>query len=51
MTFEKVKENGINKEVIIGPKSNISLEDLQYYLVKNGYGTDVTIRKSKASYR
>lgn len=51
LSFEKIKRDGIIKEVIIGPKSNISLEDLQYYLVKNGYGIDVSIRKSKASYR
>lgn len=51
LSFENLIKDGIVHEVIIGPKSNICEEDLKHYLLINGYGTDVVIRKSKASYR
>lgn len=51
LSFANMVQNGIIKEVVIGPKSDIREEDLYYYMIVNGYGTDVNIRKSDASYR
>lgn len=46
LSFANMVQNGIIKEVVIGPKS-----DLYYYMIANGYETDVDIRKSDVSYR
>lgn len=51
LSFANMIQNGIIKEVVIGPKPDIRKEDLYYYMIANGYETDVEIRKSDASYR
>ena len=51
LSLANMVQNGIIKEVAIGPKSDIRKEDLYYYMIVNGYETDVNIRKSDASYR
>lgn len=44
------------KEIIIGPKANITHKTIEQFLIANGlktnfYGGDIVIRKSQASYR
>lgn len=51
LSFENMIKNDIIKEIIIGPKSDIREKDIFYYLIANGYGRNVNIKKSTASYR
>lgn len=51
LSFANMVENEIITEIVIGPKSDIKKEDLYYYLIAKGYGTNIKIRKSEASYR
>jgi len=51
MNFEKIKKE-ILAEIVIGPKSNITDNDLKLFLLSNGYDlTKVKIRKSSSTYR
>ena len=51
LIFEKLLSKGIINEVIIGPKSQISKNDIRYLLLVNGYGDNIKINKSDATYR
>lgn len=51
LNFAKIKDNLI-KEIIIGPKCETSMFDIQLFLAANDYSYDeIKIRKSKATYR
>ena len=43
-------EDGIIKEIVIGPKAEITDHDIQQLLCVNGFD-DIIIRKSDASYQ
>lgn len=51
LSFSNMIDKGIITEIVIGPKSDIKEKDLFYYLIANGYGRNVKVRKSNASYR
>lgn len=51
LSFANMIDKGIITEIVIGPKSDIKEKDLFYYLIANGYGRNVNVRKSNASYR
>lgn len=51
LSFANMVDKGIITEIVIGPKSEIKERDLFYYLMANGYGRNIKIRKSSASYR
>lgn len=51
MKFERCIESGIIKEIVIGPKANISTNDIYRFLLVNGVGSDIKISKSRSSYQ
>lgn len=52
LTFNNHVKEGIIKEIIIGPSSKITSEDLKIILLLNGFDiNNIIIRKSEASYQ
>ncbi len=52
LSFENRIKDNIISEIVIGPCSTISEDDIRLYLVKCGYhASNIKITKSKASYR
>lgn len=52
LSFEKLTQKGIISEIIIGPSSRVSKDDIYYLLSKFGYNSnEISIKKSEASYR
>lgn len=51
LCFEQCIQDGIIKEIIIGPKSSVTEHDIFQILCVNGFEDDVIIRKSVASYQ
>lgn len=52
LSFEKLIPKGIISEIIIGPSSRVTEDDIYYLLTKFGYNSnDISIRQSEASYR
>ena len=50
MSFEKAVSDGLVKEIIIGPKVNMTVEEVVCYLWIRGY-EGVEVRKSAITYR
>lgn len=52
LDFSNMIEEGVIEEIVIGPKSNISEEDIIYLLYASGYNIDqIRINRSMATYR
>lgn len=52
LSFEKLTQRGIISEIIIGPSSRVTKEDIYFLLTKYGYNSkDILINSSQASYR
>lgn len=52
LSFEKLTQRGIISEIIIGPSSRVTEEDIYFLLTKFQYNSmDISIKRSQASYR
>lgn len=51
LKFENCINDGIIKEIVIGPKAKVSIDDVYRFLLLNGVGVDGGISKSKSSYQ
>lgn len=51
LSFNTIVEKEVIKEIVIGPKSKVTEEELQHFLWANKFNYDINIEKSKASYR
>ena len=51
LNFENCVVSGIIREIVIGPKSKVSEKDVIQFLLVNGYGDDIRVINSEASYR
>lgn len=52
LDFSKLINSKIINEVVIGPKLNVSENDIYYFLIANGYdANEIKITHSKATYR
>lgn len=49
--FGNCIKHGIIKEIIIGPKASVSINDISNFLLINGFSSDVQISESRSSYR
>lgn len=51
LNFENCIVSRIIKEIVIGPKSKVSKNDIIQFLLVNEYGDDIRVKNSEASYR
>ena len=51
LKFESCINDGIIKEIVIGPKAKVSIDDVYRFLLLNGVCVDGGISKSKSSYQ
>lgn len=51
LSFNTIVEKEVIKEIVIGPKSKVTEEELQHFLWANKFNYDINIEKSKALYR
>lgn len=52
ISFNDLISENIISEIILGPKSKLTEDDVFYFLLSNGYdGYDIKVSRSKATYR
>lgn len=52
LNFSNLIHNNIIDEIVIGPKANISEDDIYYFMMSNGYNAnEIKITNSNATYR
>jgi len=51
LNFSKCLSKGIIKEIVIGPKADVSIDDVHRFLLLNGIVSKVDIVKSKSTYQ
>ena len=51
LKFENCINDGIIKEIVIGPKAKVSIDDVYRFLLLNGICSGVKISKSESSYQ
>ena len=51
LKFENCINDGIIKEIVIGPKAKVSIDDIYRFLLLNGICAGVKISKSESSYQ